>query len=117
MISTAAIKPSSMNWRPISELTDLYTQPIMIASPKLIDGDSNPLGISDGFFQDDAGEYVGQPGKGAWCYVGFDMCNDEFQNQYLAEEDVTHFLLPNGPWTPEEAEAIVEELYNAEPPA
>ena len=95
-------------WRPIAELTDLYQQPLMIASPALIHGDSNPLGISDGFWQDDAGEHYLEleEGKGAWRCVGYDMCNDEFSTLHLPFEAVTHFLIPEGPWSAEELETL-----------
>lgn len=95
-------------WKPIAELTDWYQQPLWIASPKLIHGDSNPLGISDGFWQDDAGDMLhpSRPGENAWKAVGYDMCNDEFQTVYIAKDDVTHFLIPEGPWTPEELETL-----------
>lgn len=93
-------------WRPISELADLYQQPLMIASPELIHGDKNPLGISEAFWQDDAGDYIGKPGEGAWRCVDYDMCNDEFQTLHLAQDAVSHFLIPEGPWTVEEARAL-----------
>lgn len=83
-------------WKPIAELADKYQQPLMIASPKLIHGDSNPLGISDGFWQDDEG----------WKCVGWSMHHDEFYTITLAEADVTHFLIPEGPWTAAELEAL-----------
>jgi hypothetical protein len=88
-------------WRPIGDLLDIYQQPLWIASPKLINGDTNPLGISDGYWQDTTG-----PEEGEWRCVGFDMCNDEFQTQVLAKGDVTHFLIPEGPWAGEELKAL-----------
>lgn len=89
-------------WRPISELLDIYQQPLMIASPKLIHGDSNVFGISDAYWQDDPDHVDG----GEWRCVDFDMCNDEFQTQVLAKADVTHFLIPEGPWTETEIAAL-----------
>ena len=83
-------------WKPISELSDLYQQPLMIASPKLIDADRNPLGISEGFWQDDEG----------WIAVQWCACHDEFHTVTLAKEDVTHFLIPEGPWTAQEVEEM-----------
>lgn len=87
-------------WRPIAELEDLYQQPLWIASPKLIHGDSNPLGIAEGYWQDDGCQ------GGEWRTTSFDMCNDEWNTISLAKDDVTHFLIPEGPWTPEERETL-----------
>lgn len=78
----------------------------MIASPKLIDLDSNPQGISDGYWQDTTG-----PEEGEWHCVGFDMCNDEFQTKVLAKNDVTHFLIPEGPWDETERNILYDKLY------
>lgn len=89
-------------WKPIAELTDLYQQPLMIASPKLIHGDSNPLGIAEGYWQDEG------PEQGEWRTTAFDMCNDEWNTISLAREEVTHFLIPEGPWSAEELAALEE---------
>ncbi|TRO96749.1 hypothetical protein FKB34_01910 [Glycocaulis profundi] len=85
-----------MRWRPISELADRYHQPLLLASPVLIDGDKNPLGIADGFWQDDEGWVVAD-----WC-----MCHDTFHRRVLAEHDVTHFCIPNGPWSGDDLAAF-----------
>jgi hypothetical protein len=82
------------DWKPISELADIYQQPLWIASPKLIHGDSNPLGIAEGYWQDTTG-----PEEGTWRTTMYDMCNDEWYNVELVKEDVTHFFIPIGPWT------------------
>lgn len=95
-----AIRETSV-WREISELEDIYQQPIWIASPKLIHGDSNPLGIAEAYWQDDTG-----PSEGKWRTTSFDMCNDEWNTISLEKEDVTHFLIPTGPWTQIELEAL-----------
>jgi len=92
-----------MKWRSISELSDIYQQPIWIASPSLIDGDRNPLGISDAYWQDTDG-----PEQGEWRCVDFDMCNDEFMTAVLRPNEVTHFLIPNGPWSADEVETGVD---------
>lgn len=89
-----------MKWELITKLPDIYIQPIWIASPKLIDGDSNPLGIAEAYWQD------GDVGEGEWRTMSFDMCNDEWNTISLGIEDVTHFLLPAGPYTPEELERL-----------
>lgn len=88
-------------WRPIADLTDLYQQPIWIAAPALIHGDSNPLGIAEAYWQDTDG-----PEEGEWRTTSFDMCNDEWNTISLPKDAVTHFLIPEGPWTAEEAEAL-----------
>ena len=83
-------------WKPIGELENLYQQPIWIASPKLIQGDSNPLGIAEAYWQDEFG-----PEVGSWRTTSFDMCNDEWDTISLKKEDVTHFLIPEGPYSTE----------------
>lgn len=82
-----------MHWKPIALLTDLYQQPLMVASPKLIHGDSNPLGISQAYWQDTEG-----PGQGEFRCADFDMCNDEYCTRSISFEHVTHFLIPTGPY-------------------
>lgn len=79
-------------WFPITELTNKYHPKLMIASPKLIDGDSNPEGVSSGYYQDDEG----------WVVIGWDMNNDEPTKIILAEEDVTHFMYCEGPYEKDE---------------
>ena len=93
------------DWRPIAELEDLYTQPLMLASPKLVDLDTNQVGISDGYWQD-AVEFEGMTEEdkqhaadgGYWVVTGWDMCNDEATTVKLLKGDVTHFLIPVGPY-------------------
>lgn len=80
--------PFALTWLPIDQLHDKHQQPLMLASPELICLDTNPFGISEGFWQDDVG----------WRCVGYDMNNDEFNTINLAYEDVTHFLIPQGPF-------------------
>lgn len=81
-------------WFPISELPDKYEQRIMLASPKLVDGDTNPEGVSTGFWQDEEG----------WIVNGWDMCNDEPVKIVLDYEDVTHFMYVVGPYVKDLAE-------------
>ncbi len=90
-----------MKWQPITELKNLYQQPLWIASPKLIQGDSNPLGIADGYWQDTIG-----PEQGEWKTTAYDMCNDEWYTTSLAKDDVTHFLIPESPYSSEELEQL-----------
>lgn len=93
------------DWRPITELEDLYAQPLLLASPRLVDLDCNPVGISDGFWQDSV-EFDGMTDEealfaaegGHWVVRGWDMCNDEFTTLRLRKADVTHFLVPVGPY-------------------
>ena len=94
-----------MYWRPIAELEDLYQQPLWVASPKLVDLDTNQVGVSDGFWQD-ATEFEGMSEEdalyaadgGYWVVRGWDMCNDEFTTVKLRKDDVTHFLIPISPY-------------------
>ena len=86
-------------WRPISDLVDIYTQPLWIASPDLIDGDANPLGIADGYWQDDEG----------WKTTRYCMQHDEWHTITLPLEAVTHFMIPIGPFS--EADAIENNEY------
>jgi hypothetical protein len=88
------IFPSTITWHPIDELVDLYEQRILLASPKLIDGDANPEGISTGFWQDDEG----------WIVNGWDMCKDQPTKITLDRKDVTHFAYALGPFSSEEKE-------------
>ena len=93
-------------WRPIAELTDLYQQPLWLASPALVDLDTNQLGVSDGYWQDMPAEFDNMTDEdvlyasdgGYWVVRGFDICNDEFTTIKLAKSDVTHFLIPVGPY-------------------
>ncbi len=88
-------------WKPIAELKNRYQQPLMLASPKLIDGDCNIQGIADGYWQDDEG----------WICAGYDMHNSEYTTLTLAYEDITHFLVPEGPWTAIELEKFEHGIY------
>lgn len=88
-----------MTWKPIAELADMYQQPLWIASPSLIDLDSNPLGIAEGFWQDDIG----------WMTTKYDMCQDCWDTVALNKEAVTHFLVPSSPWSPDELEKLSDE--------
>lgn len=92
-----------MVWKPISELEDRYQQPLWIAAPCLIHGDANPLGIAEGYWQDETG-----PEEGVWRTTQYDMCNDEWDTVDLPKDAVTHFLIPNGPWNDAELEALEE---------
>lgn len=93
------------DWRPIAELEDLYQQPLLLASPRLVDLDCNQVGISDGFWQD-CGEFDDMTEEdkqfaadgGYWVVRGWDMCNDEFTTVHLRKGDVTHFMIPIGPY-------------------
>jgi hypothetical protein len=87
-------------WRPIEELTNRYQQPLMIAAPCLIHGDSNPLGIAEGFWTDICE---------GWQTTTYDMCNDEWNTVVIPAEAVTHFLIPEGPWTQEECDTLQED--------
>lgn len=111
----AALSPpiteQPQGWRPISELADLYQQPLWIASPKLIHGDANPLGIAEAYWQD-----IDGPEEGEWRTTAFDMCNDEWDTISLAKDDVTHFLTPHGPWSPEELAGLEPEYAALSPP-
>lgn len=93
-------------WRPIAELADLYQQPLWIASPKLIHGDSNPQGIAEAYWQDADWQDLGGHVQGEWRTTSFDMCNDEWNTISLARDDVTHFLIPEGPWLDVEAKQL-----------
>lgn len=88
-------------WRPIGQLANLYQQPLWIASPSLINLDANPLGIAEGYWQDMTG-----PEEGVWMTTQYDMCQDCWDTVGLPKDAVTHFLIPEGPWTTEEAEAL-----------
>lgn len=93
-------------WQPIAELADLYQQPLWLASPKLVDLDSNQLGISDGYWQDMPEQFDNMTEQdkeyaadgGYWVVRGFDMCNDEFTTVKLKKSAVTSFLIPIGPY-------------------
>lgn len=101
-LADAALRHSlKSTWRPIAELDNIYQQPLWIASPKLIHADANPLGIAEGYWQD-----TEDPNKGEWRTTQFDMCNDEWNTISLNKEDVTHFLIPQGPWSAEELEKL-----------
>lgn len=82
-----------MKWHPIEMLTDRYQQPIWIASPELLCGDSNPTGCAEAYWQDTEG-----PQQGEWRTTQFDMCNDEWNTITLPHSAVTHFLIPVGPY-------------------
>lgn len=82
------LKTTRNLWFPISELKDKYHQPLMVASKKLIDLDFNPEGISQGYWQDEEG----------WVVNGWDGCGDVVMKIVLQYEDVTHFMLLEGPY-------------------
>lgn len=92
-------------WIPIDQLEDKYTQPLWLASPRMVDLDTNQLGISDGFWQDSV-EFAEMTEEdklyaadgGHWVVTGWDMCNDEATTVKLFKADVTHFLIPIGPY-------------------
>lgn len=92
-------------WKPIEKLQDKYQQPLLIAAPCLIHADSNPLGIADGFWNDICE---------GWQTTTFDMCNDEWNTVIIPAEAVTHFLIPEGPWTQEECDALQEDPKTGE---
>jgi hypothetical protein len=106
-LDIALTTPGAMQWRPIWELADRYHQPLLLASPVLIHGDKNPLGIADGFWQDGEGWVVAD-----WC-----MCHDTFHRRVLAEPDVTHFCIPNGPWSGDELAALEAQGDDAARPS
>lgn len=88
------LREDVMVWRPIKELSNIYRQPIWIASPRLVHADSNVHGIAEAYWQDTEG-----PEEGEWRTTEFDMCNDEWNTITLTKEEVTHFLIPIGPWS------------------
>lgn len=88
-MNTAPLKTCKGLWFPISELHDIHHQPLMLASPKLIDLDFNPDGVSTGYWQDEQG----------WIVNGWDSNGDEPTKVILDKDDVTHFMYIEGPFS------------------
>ena len=84
-------------WRPISELTDLYTPNLLLCAPELVQEDCNPHGVAPGWWQDDLFTPDGEKptsDDGAWVCAGFDMTNDEWVRKFCVP---THFMIIEGP--------------------
>jgi hypothetical protein len=84
---TPPLKTCKNLWFPISELPNKDSSNLMLASPKLVDDDFNPHGVSQGHW-----EPLG------WVVIGWDCNNDEPVKVVLNEEDVTHFMYVEGPY-------------------
>lgn len=82
----------TLDWRPIAEIRVSgaghrhHGHNMLLVAPELVNLDCNPLGISDGYWQDDG--LSGDRDPGAWLAARYDMNNDEWVK---IEVTPTHF--------------------------